>query len=503
VLAYQHFQTFSERLKDFPCTVDYLSRARSVRTTQRILQRLREGELNILIGTQRLAGKDVVFKDLGLLIIDEEQKFGVTVKEKLRRMKTNVDTLTMTATPIPRTLQFSLMGARDLSSIHTPPPNRYPIQTELQRFHPDLIREAIEIDMSRNGQVFLHNHRIRNLHEMEQLVRREVPDARVAVGHGQMDPDKLEKVIIDFLNYEYDVLVSTVIVENGLDIPNANTIIINDAHHFGLSELHQLRGRVGRSNRKAFCYLLSPPLATLTPEARRRLQAIENFAELGSGIHIAMQDLDIRGAGNILGAEQSGFITDMGYETYLKILEEAVDELKTGELAELFAPDSHAASPDDGETYVRETFVESDLALMFPPAYIPNDSERITIYRELNAIGDETGLTAFVSRLKDRFGTIPAEGEELIRVVRLRWLARKLGVEKIVLKKEVMAMYLPSDAESPYYQSRAFGKIIAYIQQNPRACDLREQGNKRSILIRRITSVAAACRCLETMDGME
>ncbi|MDR1103353.1 MAG: transcription-repair coupling factor [Tannerella sp.] len=502
VLAYQHFQTFSERLKDFPCTVDYISRARSARDTRRILERLYDGEVNILIGTHRLVGQDVIFRDLGLLIVDEEQKFGVAVKEKLRGMKTNVDTLTMTATPIPRTLQFSLMGARDLSNIHTPPPNRYPIQTEVQRFHPDIVREAIEFEMSRNGQVFFINNRIHSIPEIEQLVRREAPDARIAIGHGQMEPDRLEKIILDFVNYEYDVLISTVIVENGLDIPNANTIIINDAHQFGLSELHQLRGRVGRSNRKAFCYLLSPPLSTLTPESRRRLQAIENFAELGSGIHIAMQDLDIRGAGNILGAEQSGFITDLGYETYLKILEEAVDELKTGELAELFAPDSDAV-PDDGEAYVRETFVESDLALMFPPAYIPNDSERIGIYRELNAISDEAELTAFVSRLKDRFGTIPAEGEELIRVVRLRRLARKMGGEKIVLKKELMAMYLPSDPESPYYQSRAFGKIIAYIQQYPRLCNLREQGNKRSILIRHVTSVAAACRCLEVMDEME
>ncbi|MDR1455277.1 MAG: transcription-repair coupling factor [Tannerella sp.] len=502
VLACQHFQTFSERLKDFPCTVDYISRARPAHDIRNILLQLHRGKLDILIGTHRLAGRDVVFKDLGLLIIDEEQKFGVAVKEKLRRMKTDVDTLTMTATPIPRTLQFSLMGARDLSSIHTPPPNRYPIQTEVQRFHPNIIREAIEFEMSRNGQVFFINNRIRNIHEIEQLIRREVPDARIAIGHGQMEPDKLEKTILDFLNCEYDVLVSTVIVENGLDIPNANTIIVNDAHQFGLSELHQLRGRVGRSNRKAFCYLLSPPLSTLTPEARRRLQAIENFAGLGSGIHIAMQDLDIRGAGNILGAEQSGFITDLGYETYLKILEEAVDELKTGELAGLLTPDSPAA-PDDGGAYVRETFVESDLALMFPPAYIPNDSERIGIYRELNAVGDEAGLTAFVSRLKDRFGTIPAAGEELIRVVRLRWLARKLGVEKVVLKKGMMAMYLPSDPESLYYQSHTFGKIIAYIQQYPRNCDLREQGSKRSIIIGRITGVAAACHCLELMDGME
>jgi transcription-repair coupling factor (superfamily II helicase) len=504
VLAYQHFRTFSERLRNFPCTIDYISRARSTGSVKRILSRLGSGELNILIGTHRLTGADVAFKDLGLLIIDEEQKFGVSVKEKLRRMKTNVDTLTMTATPIPRTLQFSLLGARDLSNIHTPPPNRYPIQTEVQRFHPDIIREAIQFEMSRNGQVFFINNRIKNIYELEKLIHREVPDARIAVGHGQMEPDKLEKIILDFVNYEYDVLLSTVIVENGLDIPNANTILINDAHQFGLSELHQLRGRVGRSNRKAFCYLLSPALSTLTAEARRRLQAIENFAGLGSGIHIAMQDLDIRGAGNILGAEQSGFIADLGYETYQKILEEAVDELKTDEFAGLFAPDD--GKPDTGDTYVRETFIESDLELMFPPVYIPNDSERVSIYRELDSITDETQLAGFITRLKDRFGTIPPEGEELIRVLSLRWSAKKLGIEKIVLKKEMMALYLPSDAESPYYQSRAFGKLIGYIQQHPRACNLREQGVRRSILVKHVTNVAAACRCLNdieriTMEG--
>ena len=499
VLACQHFRTFSERLKEFPCTVDYLSRARSAGDVRQILQRLRTGELNILIGTHRLVGKDIVFKDLGLLVIDEEQKFGVAVKEKLRRLKTNVDTLTMTATPIPRTLQFSLMGARDLSNIHTPPPNRYPIQTELQQFHPDIIREAVEFEMGRNGQVFFINNRIRNLHEIETFIRREVPAARVAVGHGQMEPDKLEKIILDFVNYEYDVLISTVIVENGLDIPNANTIIVNDAQHFGLSELHQLRGRVGRSNRKAFCYLLSPPLSTLTPESRRRLQAVENFAGLGSGIHLAMQDLDIRGAGNILGAEQSGFIADLGYETYRKILEEAVEELKTDEFAELFAPDGNAGESD---VYVRETFIESDLELMFPPTYIPSDSERVGLYRELYSITDSAGLEGFVSRLKDRFGAIPPEGEELIRVVPLRWQARKLGIEKIVLKREMMALNLPSSVESPYYQSPAFGKIIAYIQQYPRACNLREQCGKRSVSIKHITSVAAASHCLEVMESI-
>jgi transcription-repair coupling factor (superfamily II helicase) len=498
VLAFQHFRTFAERLRNFPCAIDYISRARSAAEVRNILVRLKEGRLDILIGTHRLVGRDVVFKDLGLLIIDEEQKFGVSVKEKLRRMKTNVDTLTMTATPIPRTLQFSLMGARDLSNIHTPPPNRYPIQTEVQRFHPDLVRDAIRFEMSRNGQVFVINNRIRNIYEIEQLIRREVPEARIAVGHGQMSPEELERIILDFVDYEYDVLVSTVIVENGLDIPNANTIIVNDAHRFGLSELHQLRGRVGRSNRKAFCYLLSPPLATLTPESRRRLQAIENFAGLGSGIHIAMQDLDIRGAGNILGAEQSGFIADLGYETYQKILEEAVDELRSGELAGLFAPDEGAT--DEGDRYVRETYIESDLELMFPPTYIPNDSERVAIYRELDSISDETRLAGFIERLRDRFGVIPKEGEELIRVVGLRGAARKLGIEKIVLKREMMAMYLPSDPDSPYYQSNAFGKIIFYIQNHPRVCNLREQGGKRSVVIRGVESVEAACYCISEIE---
>ena len=499
VLAYQHYQTFSERLKDFPCTIDYISRARSATDIRNIRKRLQSGEVDILIGTHRLVGNDLVFKDLGLLIIDEEQKFGVSIKEKLRRMKTNIDTLTMTATPIPRTLQFSLMGARDLSSIHTPPPNRYPIRTEVQRFHPDIIREAIEFEMSRNGQIFFINNRIRSLVNIEKIVRREVPDARIAVGHGQMNPDKLEKIILDFVNCEYDVLISTSIVENGLDIPNANTIIVNDAQHFGLSELHQLRGRVGRSNRKAFCYLLSPPLSTLTPESRRRLQAIENFAELGSGIHVAMQDLDIRGAGNMLGAEQSGFIADLGYETYQKILDEAVDELKADEFAELF---TQGQKEDESRWHVRDTFIESDLELMFPPTYIPNDSERVAIYRELDSITDETELTAFVGRLKDRFGALPPEGEELIRIVALRRQAKKLGIEKVILKKGIMAIYLPSNPESLYYQSYTFGKLITYMQRYPRDCRLREQGNKRSIAVKHIFNVADACRCLEIMEKL-
>lgn len=499
VLAFQHFQTFSERLKDFPCRIDYISRARSTKQIKETLQDVADGKVDILIGTHRIVSKDVKFKDLGLLIIDEEQKFGVTVKEKLRQMKTNVDTLTMTATPIPRTLQFSLMGARDLSSITTPPPNRYPVQTEVERFNPDIIREAINFEMSRNGQVYFINNRVQNIHEIEALVRREVPDARIAVGHGQMEPEKLEKIIIDFVNYEYDVLIATSIVENGIDVSNANTIIINNAQQFGLSDLHQLRGRVGRSNRKAFCYLLSPPLSSLTQEARRRLQAIESFSELGSGIHIAMQDLDIRGAGNMLGAEQSGFIADLGYETYQKILEEAVDELKSDEFADLYA-DTDNGQLDTGSEYVRETYIESDLELMFPPTYIPNDSERVALYRELDKMEEERDILAFTERLKDRFGKIPKEGKELIRIVRLRRMAKKLGMEKVVLKNNRMSIYLVANQDSPYYQSEAFDKLLAFIQDHPRECTIRDANGKRSIVIKDVETVEAACALLQEME---
>ena len=496
VLAFQHYQTFSERLKDFPCRIEYISRARTAKDIKEILNGLKEGQVNIIIGTHRIVGKDIKFKDLGLLIIDEEQKFGVSVKEKLRQLKANVDTLTMTATPIPRTLQFSLMGARDLSSITTPPPNRYPVQTEVERFNPDIIREAINFEMSRNGQVFFINNRIQNIYEMEALVRREVPDARIAVGHGQMEPEKLEKIILDFVNYEYDVLIATSIVESGIDVPNANTIIINNAQQFGLSDLHQLRGRVGRSNRKAFCYLLSPPLSSLTQEARRRLQAIENFSELGSGIHIAMQDLDIRGAGNMLGAEQSGFIADLGYETYQKILEEAVDELKAEEFADLYT-DVTEKGPDTGSEYVRETHIESDLELMFPPTYIPNDSERVSLYRELDKMEEERDILAFTERLKDRFGKVPKEGKELIRIVRLRRMAKLLGMEKVVLKKGQMSIFLVANPDSPYYQSEAFDKLLGFIQKHPRECNLREQNGKRSIVIKNVPTVEAACGYME------
>ena len=496
VLAFQHYNTFRERLKDFPCRIDYISRARTSGQIKDTLQKVKEGDVNILIGTHRIVSKDVKFKDLGLLIIDEEQKFGVSVKEKLKQLKVNVDTLTMTATPIPRTLQFSLMGARDLSNINTPPPNRYPVQTEVHRFNEDIIREAINFEMSRNGQVYFINNRIQNIYEIEALIRREVPDARICVGHGQMEPEKLEKIILDFENYEYDVLIATSIVENGIDVSNANTILINNAQQFGLSDLHQLRGRVGRSNRKAFCYLLSPPLSSLTQEARRRLQAIENFSELGSGIHIAMQDLDIRGAGNMLGAEQSGFIADLGYETYQKILEEAVQELKSEEFAELYS-DSEEGKRDSGTDYVRETYIESDLELMFSPTYIPNDSERVSLYRELDNMEEERDIQAFADRLNDRFGKIPPEGRELIRIVRLRRMAKHLGMEKVVLKKGQMSLFLVANPESPYYQSEAFDRLLHFVQQHPRACNLREQNGKRSIVIKNVPTVETACAYLE------
>ncbi len=500
VLAFQHYRTFRERLKDFPCRIEYVSRARTAAQIRQVLKDVKEGAVDILIGTHRIVSKDVVFKDLGLLIIDEEQKFGVSVKEKLRQLKTNVDTLTMTATPIPRTLQFSLMGARDLSNMVTPPPNRYPVQTEVERFNPDIIREAINFEMSRNGQVFFINNHIRNIYEIEALVKREVPDARVCVAHGQIEPEELEKKVLDFVNYEYDVLIATGIIENGIDVPNANTIIINDAQQFGLSDLHQLRGRVGRSNRKAFCYLLSPPLSSLTREARRRLQAIESFSELGSGIHIAMQDLDIRGAGNMLGAEQSGFIADLGYEAYQKILKEAVDELKADEFSDLYN-EPLGGKGEEGKGFVKETYIESDLEILFPPAYIPNDSERISLYRELDNMEREEDIKAFAARLEDRFGKIPEEGRELIRIVRLRRMARSLGIEKVVLKKGGMGMYLVSAENSPYYQSRAFGRLLSYVQKHPRSCSLKEANGKRSIVIRDVPTVAAACAVLEEADS--
>ena len=503
VLAYQHYQTFSKRLEEMPCKVEYLSRARTAKDTSRILKELEAGTINILIGTHKIIGKNVKFHDLGLLIVDEEQKFGVSVKEKLRQIKVNVDTLTMTATPIPRTLQFSLMGARDLSVIQTPPPNRYPIQTEVHTFNEEIITEAINFEMSRNGQVFFVNNRIQNLAELKAMIVRNIPDCRVCIGHGQMQPEELEKIIFGFVNYDYDVLLATTIIESGIDIPNANTIIINQAQNFGLSDLHQMRGRVGRSNKKAFCYLLAPPLSSLTPEAKRRLQAIENFSDLGSGIHIAMQDLDIRGAGNMLGAEQSGFIADLGYETYQKILSEAVTELKNDEFADLYADEIKAGEEKiSGEDFVDECTVESDLELLFPNEYIPSSSERMLLYRELDKLELDRDVEAFKARLVDRFGKIPPEGEELIRIVPLRRLAKRLGVEKAVLKGGKMILYFVSNPDSPYYQSAAFGKIIDYMAKYPRVCNLREQNGRRSMIVKDITDVESAVRILQEIVSL-
>ena len=503
VLAYQHYQTFKERLKDLPCKVDYLSRARTATQTRSVIKGLKEGTVNILIGTHRILGKDVVFKDLGLLVIDEEQKFGVSVKEKLRQLKVNVDTLTMTATPIPRTLQFSLLGARDLSVISTPPPNRYPIQTELHTFNEEVITDAINFEMSRNGQVFLVNNRISNLPELKAMIQRRIPDCRIVIGHGQMEPAQLEQVILDFVNYDYDVLIATTIIESGIDIPNANTIIINQAHNFGLSDLHQMRGRVGRSNKKAFCYLLAPPLPSLTPEARRRLQAIENFSDLGSGIHIAMQDLDIRGAGNMLGAEQSGFIADLGYETYQKILTEAVRELKTDEFAELYADEVMSDGKISGEQFVDECMVESDLELLLPANYVTGSSERMLLYRELDSLNLDKEVVAFRGRLEDRFGPIPPETEELLRIVPLKRLAARLGAEKVFLKAGRMTLFFVSNPDSPFFQSTAFGKVIAYMMAYTRRCELREPNGKRSMVIKSVENVETAVSVLQEMIAME
>jgi transcription-repair coupling factor (superfamily II helicase) len=512
VLAYQHFQTFSGRLKDLPVRVEYLSRARSTKQTTAILKDLADGKIDILIGTHKLIGKSVKFKDLGLLIIDEEQKFGVSTKEKLRQMKTNVDTLTMSATPIPRTLQFSLVGARDLSIIQTPPPNRYPIQTEIHTFGAEIIADAINFEMSRNGQVYFVNPRISDLTRIKEMIEKYVPDARIAVGHGQMKPDELEQIIFDFQNYDYDVLLSTTIVENGIDIPNANTIIINGAHRFGLSDLHQMRGRVGRGNRKAFCYLLAPPLVDLPQESRRRLEALEQFSDLGSGIHIAMQDLDIRGAGNLLGAEQSGFIADLGYETYVKILQQAVVEIHNEEFSRNEEGGTRKENTEGSSkqqntsrssslvppssSYVSDCSLESDLEMYFPDQYVPSDSERMLLYRELDGLQTDEQLAAYRTRLIDRFGKVPHVGEELMQVVPLRRHGKALGCEKIVLKQDRMTLFFVSNATSPFYQSEAFDRILQFVAQNPRRCQFREVNGKRSMMIGDIPTVEAAVKLL-------
>ena len=500
VLAFQHYQTFKKRLKDMPVTVDYLSRARTAKQTKQVLANLAEGKIDILVGTHKLISKNVKWKDIGLLIIDEEQKFGVSTKEKLRQLKSNIDTLTMSATPIPRTLQFSLMGARDMSIMRTPPPNRYPIQTEIATFSADVIADAINFEMSRNGQVFFVNDRIANLPELASLIKKNVPDCRVAIGHGQMKPEELEEIIIGFMNHDYDVLLSTTIVENGIDISNANTIIINDAHKFGLSDLHQMRGRVGRSNKKAFCYLLAPPLAALNPDARRRLEALETFSDLGSGFSLAMQDLDIRGAGNLLGAEQSGFMEDLGYETYQKILNQAVTELKNDEFQDLYTEEMAEGKQLSGDDFVDDCAVESDLEMYFPDTYVPGSSERMLLYRELDNIENDVQLDAYRKRLEDRFGPIPRQGIELMQVVSLRRLGKHLGCEKLILKQSTLQMQFVSNLNSAYYKSNAFGKCIDYIAANPRRCNIKEKNGKRSMVVSNVKTVGDAVFVLREID---
>lgn len=500
VLAFQHFKTFSKRLQGMPVRVDYLSRARTTKQTRQVTEDLAAGKIDILVGTHKLIGKSVKWKDLGLLIIDEEQKFGVATKEKLRQLKTNVDTLTLSATPIPRTLQFSLMGARDMSIMRTPPPNRYPIQTEIATFSSEVIADAINFEMSRGGQVFFVNDRIAGLAPIAEMIHKYVPDCRVGIGHGQMSPEELEKIVMGFMNYDYDVLLSTTIVENGIDISNANTIIINDAHRFGLSDLHQMRGRVGRSNRKAFCYLLAPPLANLTADARRRLEALETFSELGSGFSIAMQDLDIRGAGNLLGAEQSGFMEDLGYETYQKILTQAVTELKNDEFQDLYAEQIAQGEAISGEDFVDDCAVESDLEMYFPDNYVPGSSERMLLYRELDNIERDEELEAYRQRLIDRFGPVPRQGEELMLVVPLRRVGRRLGCEKIILRQGRMQMQFVSNTQSAFYQSAAFGRVINYIGYHPRRCNLKEKNGKRSMVVSQVASVKEAVEILKDID---
>ncbi len=490
ILALQHYKTFKKRLKDFPCSIDYLNRFKTQKQQKETLQRLRKGELDILIGTHRIVGNDVKFKDLGLLVIDEEQKFGVSIKDKLKTIKTNVDTLTLTATPIPRTLQFSLMAARDLSNINTPPPNRQPIETKLQVFSEAVIRDAVIYETARGGQVFIVNNRVENIQEVAGMVQRLRPDVRVLIAHGQMKGDELEQKMMAFVEGEYDVLVATTIIESGLDIPNANTIIINNANHFGLSDLHQMRGRVGRSNKKAFCYLLSPPMHLLTPEARKRLTAIEQFSDLGSGFNIAMRDLDIRGAGNLLGGEQSGFISEIGFDMYQKILQEAIDELKEKEFKELYADELK-----DRE-FVRDCQIETDLEILIPDDYISNIGERLNIYRDLDNLENEENLAFYRKQLIDRFGEIPKATEDLFNAIRLRWIAKEIGLEKLVLKQKKLIGYFISNQESPYYQSPKFTRVLKYIQENPRVCQMKERNDKLSLIFENVSNVSEAIALL-------
>lgn len=498
ILALQHYKTFSARLKGFPCNVEYISRHKKAADQKKILASLEEGKIDIIIGTHKLVGQDVKFKDLGLLVIDEEQRFGVSVKEKLKKIKANVDTLTLTATPIPRTLQFSLMGARDLSIINTPPPNRMPIVTELYGFTEDILKEGIEYEISRNGQVFFIHNRVENIKQIQAQINRICPNVKTAIVHGQMDGTHVENVMYDFIQGDYDVLLATTIIESGLDIPNANTIFINDAHHFGLSELHQLRGRVGRSNKKAFCYLLAPPLTTLTHEARRRLKAIEEYSELGSGFNIAMQDLDIRGSGNLLGGEQSGFIADVGFETYQKILNEAMMELRESEINDpsYEAPVSQSVKPLKEKVYISDFQIDTDLAIMFPDEYISNISERIRLYKELNEIDTEEKLLLFEQKLTDRFGTLPPPAEALLGIVRIKWAAVRLGIEKIMLKNNLLIANFVSDHNSPFYHSSLFVAIMNYVNRKKSRMNMKQKAARLSLTVTDVSTVKGAINIL-------
>ena len=498
ILALQHFKTFSERLKDFPCKVDYLNRFKSTAQQTVTLQDLASGKTDIIIGTHRLLSKDIKFKDLGLLVIDEEQKFGVAAKEKLKALRLNVDTLTLTATPIPRTLQFSLMGARDLSVINTPPPNRYPVTTEVHVFNEKIIKEAIDYELSRGGQVFFVHNRVQDIHQVADMIRKLCPDAIIGVGHGQMEGEELERVLMKFIEGDSDILVATTIIESGIDISNANTIIINQAHHFGLSDLHQMRGRVGRSNRKAFCYLLAPPLSVLTPEAKRRLKAIEEFSELGSGFNVAMRDLDIRGAGNMLGGEQSGFISEIGYEMFHKILDEAIQELKDSNFRELFGGDEPATSVFAGDCQI-----DTDLEILIPSEYVSNITERLHLYKEIDELEGEQQVLEYIDQLRDRFGPIPPQVQELMNAVRIRWKARKLGVEKIILKANAFKAYFVSDPASPFYTSGVFRDMIAYVQHNAKRAKLSEKNGKLSVTFSGIGSVEAANKLLDGIMAVQ
>ena len=508
VLALQHYNTFKERFRDFPVRVEYISRGKTAKQVKELLADLKDGKIDILIGTHKLVGKQVAWKDLGLLIIDEEQKFGVAVKEKLKALRTNVDVLTLTATPIPRTLQFSLLGARDLSVITTPPPNRYPVQTELITLDDeDIIKEAIQLEMQRNGQIYVVCNRIEMLPRIEQRIHRLYPEARTIIAHGQMPQGEMEKALEDFINYDYDILISTTIIESGVDISNVNTIIIHSAQHYGLSDLHQLRGRVGRSNRKAYCYLITPDRELLTSDARRRLDALTTFAELGAGFQLAMQDLDIRGAGNMLGSEQSGFIADLGYDTYQRILNEAMQELKDEMQLDLSFGIEQTTRQSDEKLWCNDSQLESDLSLGFPSTYIENIAERISLYRELDSLTNEDALLEYQKRLIDRFGQLPEEAEQLLNVVRLRWLCCKLGIEKVILKQERLSLYFTTKSEK-YWQSDTFGKIIEFIYSRPQRCRMVEdkdrQGKptgKRYAVIQQVKTITGALTILSKMRG--